>query len=300
MDLIVDAGGGERDYAVDAAILTGLRSAERPGVFLNERLMSELRPTLFLAQLSNLLAGNISIVHGVTGSSRTFMGEESAGVDAVRIALARIASGQSEIVLVGGAHNGERLDVLLHREAGGQALKGDFAPVFQRSGRGGGLASGSLGAFLVLESAEHAAARGARPLARLTRVLSERTSRRPGQAQAMLERMWVEFEPSLAPGRFAILSGATGAEPATSEERRFLEAHPGVPVRATGTYIGHALDAQFPMNLALATVALSHCRLYPSVDRVEVDDARHGLTQIVVTSVGYWRGEGMALIEVVP
>ena len=49
--------------------------------------MSDLRPTLFLAQLSNLLAGNISIVHGVTGSSRTFMGEEAAGVDAVRIAL---------------------------------------------------------------------------------------------------------------------------------------------------------------------------------------------------------------------
>ena len=48
--------------------------------------MNDLRPTLFLAQLSNLLAGNISIVHGVTGSSRTFMGEESAGVDAVRIA----------------------------------------------------------------------------------------------------------------------------------------------------------------------------------------------------------------------
>ena len=70
--------------------------------------MSDLRPTLFLAQLSNLLAGNISIVHGVTGSSRTFMGEESAGVDAVRIALARIAAGQSDIALVGGAYNGER------------------------------------------------------------------------------------------------------------------------------------------------------------------------------------------------
>ena len=65
--------------------------------------MSDLRPTLFLAQLSNLLAGNISIVHGVTGSSRTFMGEEAAGVDAVRVAQARIASGQSDIALVGGA-----------------------------------------------------------------------------------------------------------------------------------------------------------------------------------------------------
>src|SRR5262245_27104839 len=112
MDMIVAAGGGERDLAVDGAILSGLpKAGENPGAegggehdrFLNERLMSDLRPTLFLAQLSNLLAGNISIVHGVTGSSRTFMGEESAGVDAVRIALARIAAGQSEIALVGGA-----------------------------------------------------------------------------------------------------------------------------------------------------------------------------------------------------
>src|SRR5436190_1315494 len=103
MDMIVAAGGGERDVAVDAAILTNKSKVANPEAYLNERLMSDLRPTLFLAQLSNLLAGNISIVHGVTGSSRTFMGEEAAGVDAVRIALARIAAGQSELALVGGA-----------------------------------------------------------------------------------------------------------------------------------------------------------------------------------------------------
>src|SRR5580704_6945905 len=68
MDMIVAAAGGERDTAVDGAILSGLLTAENPEAFLNERLMSDLRPTLFLAQLSNLLAGNISIVHGVTGS----------------------------------------------------------------------------------------------------------------------------------------------------------------------------------------------------------------------------------------
>ena len=85
--------------------------------------MSDLRPTLFLAQLSNLLAGNISIVHGVTGSSRTFMGEESAGIDAVRIALSRIGAGQSDIALVGGSYNGERPDLLMLYEFGGLALK---------------------------------------------------------------------------------------------------------------------------------------------------------------------------------
>ena len=149
-DLLVAAGGGERDTAVDSQILTGMRGAQNREVFLNERLMSDLRPTLFLAQLSNLLAGNISIVHGVTGSSRTFMGEEAAGVDAVRIAAARIAAGQSEVVLVGGAHNGERADLLLLYGAGGCLLQGAMSPVFERAAPGG-MALGSLGAFLVLE-----------------------------------------------------------------------------------------------------------------------------------------------------
>ena len=71
MDMIVAAGGGERDLAVDSTILSERAKAASPDAFLNERLMNDLRPTLFLAQLSNLLAGNISIVHGVTGSSRT-------------------------------------------------------------------------------------------------------------------------------------------------------------------------------------------------------------------------------------
>jgi 3-oxoacyl-[acyl-carrier-protein] synthase II len=297
MDLIVAAGGGERDAAVDTAILTGLRIADKPGAFLNERLMSDLRPTLFLAQLSNLLAGNISIVHGVTGSSRTFMGEESAGVDAVRIALARIASGQSDVVLVGGANNGERLDQLLLREAGGHALKESFAPVFERATRGGGMALGSLGAFLVLESADHARARNAKPLARLARVLSERTSRRPGELSGMLARMWASLESALVPGEIAVLSGASGCEPATSEELSFLAAHAGVPVRATGSHVGHAADAQFPMNLALATVALQHRKLYPPTAASEANAEIDRLSQIVVTGVGYWRGEGMALVE---
>src|SRR5262245_13599002 len=182
-DMIVAAGGGERDEAVDAAVLSGLPKTERPGAFLNERLMSDLRPTLFLAQLSNLLAGNISIVHGVTGSSRTFMGEEAAGVDAVRIALARIAAGQSDIVLVGGAHNGERKDLLLLYAFGGHMLRGAFQPVWERAK---GMVLGSLGAFVVLEARGHAEARNAKPLARLSGVLSERSSRPAGAITAAL------------------------------------------------------------------------------------------------------------------
>src|SRR6516225_8571685 len=174
MDMIVAAAGGERDLGVDGAILSGLAKAADRERFLNERLMNDLRPTLFLAQLSNLLAGNISIVHGVTGSSRTFMGEESAGLDAVRIAHTRIAAGQSDIALVGGAQNAERKEMLMLYEFGAFNLTGAFAPVWERAAHPG-FALGSMGAFLVLESAEHAHMRGAKRFARLAAVRAARS-----------------------------------------------------------------------------------------------------------------------------
>lgn len=298
MDLIVAAGGGERDWAADSAILTGLTKAERPDVFLNERLMSDLRPTLFLAQLSNLLAGNISIVHGVTGSSRTFMGEEAAGVDAVRIAQARVAAGQSEIALVGGAYNGERRDMLMLFEFGGYNLKGEFRPVWER-GPKSGFALASLGAFLVLENRAHAEARGAQPFARLSAVLSERSPRAPGSVTAALERLWGKI-PAPPAGRAAVMSGATGVAPATAEERGFLAHHPGIAVRATGTHVGHAFEPQFAMNIALAALALNRGKLFAPCDASGLErPMESGLQQAIVTSVGHWRGEGLALVEAV-
>src|ERR1700752_5544554 len=162
MDMIGATGGGERDMAVDTSILNAEAKGNSAPGFLNERLMNDLRPTLFLAQLSNLLAGNIAIVHGVTGSSRTFMGEEAAGADAARIALARIAAGQSDIALIGGSQNGERKDLLVLYEFGNFNLTGKFAPVWAR-GEKSGFALGSGGAFLVIESRAHAEARGAKP-----------------------------------------------------------------------------------------------------------------------------------------
>jgi len=298
MDMIVAAGGGERDLTVDSNILTGIKHVENPAAFLNERLMSDLRPTLFLAQLSNLLAGNISIVHGVTGSSRTFMGEESAGIDAVRIAHARIGVGQSDIALVGGSYNGERPDLLMLYEFADLALKDKYAPVWQRGNGNGGFALASLGAFLVIEASEHAEKRGVKALGRLTSVVSDRASRKPGTITQALERLWDSVKVGVDANRAAILSGATGANPATAEERVFLEAHRDLAVRATGSYLGHGLEPQFAMNIALATIALDRGSLFPPCDSTGLEQPMNGeLRQVVVTGVGHWRGEGLALVE---
>ncbi len=294
-DMIVAAAGGERDISADSGILTGMRKVADRGPFLNERLMSDLRPTLFLAQLPNLLAGNISIVHGVVGSSRTFLGEESAGVDAVRIAQARIAAGQSELTLVGGAYHATRWDVLLIFEQAGIALKDPFAPVWDR-GPQGGIAFGNMGAFLVLESREHAQARGARPRARISPVCADRNRRQPGEIEATLRREWDTIAAKVDRAHAAVISGAAGLQPATSAERDVLK-EIGLPVRNTGTYIGHGVEAQFVANLGIACTVIEHGKLFAPAGTGDVGSSPSGISQVIVTSVGNWRGEGLALVE---
>ncbi|HEU4805336.1 MAG TPA: beta-ketoacyl-ACP synthase, partial [Nitrobacter sp.] len=98
----------------------------------------------------------------------------------------------------------------------------------------------------------------------------------------------------------AIITGATGAEPVTSEERAFLRGHPDIPVRATGTMFGHTMEAQFPLGLAVAALSLSRGELYAPADSSgQETDMSRPPAQIVVIGAGHWRGEGMALVEAI-
>lgn len=279
LHVIVAAGGGERDHAVDGQILTGLKSAANPGVFLNERLLGDLRPTLFLAQLSNLLAGNISIVHGVTGPSRTFMGEEQAGVDAVRVAHARIAAGQADMILVGGSYNAERRDMLLLFELGGALLKGVPTPTFRRSPGQDGMVTGSVGAFLVLESAQSAAARGARVLARLDAVSADRVRREDGAITRSLTEQLAGHH--VAPDGLLVSAAPGLAGPAAEEQAALAAVAPGRTPLAVGDLVGHAIEAAFPAAVALAAALLS------------AGEASSAL----VSGVGHHRGEGLASLS---
>jgi 3-oxoacyl-[acyl-carrier-protein] synthase II len=260
--------------------------------------MNGLRPTLFLAQLSNLLAGNIAIVHGVSGTSRTFMGEETSSVDAARIALARIASGQSDIALIGSAYNGERQDLFLLYEFGGFNLKDKFVPVWARQDTPG-FALGSAGAFLVIESEAHARARGAKPYAKLSKVVSDLAQRKqPGAVTRSLEALWNKL--GVGGGKGALITGATGAEPVTSEEKAFLSQHPDYAVRATNTTFGQTVEAQFPLGLALAALSISRGKLFPPNDPTGLEvEMSAPPAQIVVVGAGHWQGEGMALVEAI-
>lgn len=296
-DMIIAAGGGERDETVDELILAASETRPDHEMLLNEKLTTELRPTLFLAQLSNLLAGNISIVHNVTGSSRTFMGEEGAGISALTTAVSRIQSGQSNVTLVGGAFQSTHRSMLMGYALGGHLHEGPWASVWQRGkAEGGGIVPGSGSAFLVLESAEHARGRGARIYARLDAVHSAR-ARRGGADLAdsigdLLDRLDLADEQTL------VLSGASGARNAVEAERKALDRRPHLRARGIASAVGHLQEGQFPFAVALAALAVQRKAAYPTFDAIET--AFEGTPRAAVaTVVGYNTGEGAALVTAV-
>lgn len=292
MDMVVGAGGGERDVTVDTQILELGRAFQETdtarGIMLNEQLSTELRPTLFLAQLSNLLAGNISIVHKVTGSSRTFMGEEGAGISAIETAAARIRSGQSTHVLVGGSYNAEHFDMILGHELGGLLKHDGWSDVWSRqNSAGGGMISGSGGVFLVLESADHANQRGARAYAEVETVSASLINREKHSLHDTAKTLIAQQKDA-----DLIISGASGAHIATKAEKEVLD-EAGITYRGISGQLGHMREAQFPLSVALAALSIWKGQAIPALSDKEISNDKP-VTSALATTIGATRAEGIA------
>lgn len=300
-NMIVAAGGGERDIEVDSAIMESLITSDDPGAELNVSLMNNLRPTLFLAQLSNLMAGNISIVHGVTDSSRTFMGDEMAGVSAVDTAVAQIRHGQRELFLVGGAYIAERADMTMLMAMGDTLWSGEHTPVWSRTQEEGGMIMGSAGAFLVLESRAHAEARGVKPYARIDAVVSGRCSRQAGEARGVAKELLEQVSGQLSKGDLPVLTGCCGLQPQLDEEREFLDSLSALginpAIRGVSTVLGNSLEARFPVDVALAALSLSRGAFFEPFDTSGFERPFAGAPeQILISDWGHWRGESLTLL----
>ena len=270
----------------------------KPEAFVNERLMNDLRPTLFLAQLSNLLAGNISIVHGVTGSSRTFMGEEAGR---------RRRGAHRACAHRGGAERpraGRRR--LQCRALGSDAALRARAHAWRAASRsrcGSAARHGSSapsGPSWCWRKRRHAQARGAKPFARSPRSRPITCRRTPGAVTGALERMW-------STDRAAARSGACGRDLRRDRRRsprprrsarfsaaRVLPCARPEPISAMGS------SRSFRLTSRSRRRRCEPDKLFPPAT-IGVRAARWTapLRQVVVTSIGHWRGEGLALVEAV-
>ena len=223
------------------------------------------------------------------------MGEEGAGVSAFQNAFARIRAGQSTHILVGGAFNAERIDMLLSLQLGHFAHSGDARPVQSRQATGGGTIIGTAGAFLVLEDAEHARARGATPYARLSAINSDLGPRDQDKTTSRIDALIDGL--AIAPGT-PVISGASGVPGITELEFDALRRHLGedVAIRAYQSLVGNPVEASFPFAIALAALALRNGGFYPAFEEAE-KPATGAPSSILVSGIGHYRGEGFALID---
>src|SRR5690606_12828433 len=215
-----------------------------------------------------------------------------------------IAAGQGDLFLVGGSLNAEREDLLLGYELGHNLWRGPFRPAWERHEAGGGFVPGSVGAFLVLEARGHAEARGARPCAQVTGVVSDRCNRTHGEAAELGLRLFATLCSGLSDGQLPVLSGASGVAPVTQQELDFLRALDSGGfdpiIRAYGSLVGHGVEAHLATGMALAALTISRQNFLPPLDDSGVERPFEGDPgRVLVTSFGHWRGEGLALIEAV-
>ena len=92
-----------------------------------------------------------------------------------------------------------------------------------------------------------------------------------------------------------LFSGSSGLHDLAAREKAFLEgAFPKAALRGYGGLTGHALEAQFPLGLALAALAVDAGAAVPAFNGEGEAAMATPARAAVVTTVGYTRGEGMA------
>lgn len=156
---IIGSGVGGFGAIADAVRTTDTRGPRR------------LSPFTIPSFLVNLAAGHVSIQHGFKGPLGAPVTACAAGVQAIGDAARLIRCGEADIAVCGGAE--AAIDrVSLAGFAAARALSGGFNDTPQRASRPfdrdrDGFVMGEGAGLLVIESLEHALARGAHPLAEL-------------------------------------------------------------------------------------------------------------------------------------
>jgi 3-oxoacyl-[acyl-carrier-protein] synthase II len=203
-------------------------------------------PVLFPHAYPNTTDSLISIEYGIKGMNTNLAGFGCSGAEAIAYGVDIVGSGRADVVIAGGA------DALTRELFIACATAGELSP-----GKSGGVegcrpfaadrngaVAGEGAAFVVLETAEHAAARGARKLATVTGI----------------SRMNVAELADVNPAVCAIMSSASGSVDGDAREESEITAAFGnrLPVTAIKSLCGDAFGASGAINIAAAVVAIEN------------------------------------------
>ena len=245
-----------------------------------------IKPFSVLLAMNNAAAAWIGLEHGITGPNLTYSTACSSSAVAVGEAFRRIARGESQVAIAGGAEAPLTYGTLRAWEALRTLASEDPCDAsasckpFARDR--GGLVLGEGAAMVVLESLEHALARGATILAEIAGyglcTDAAHITRPSVDGQARAIRLALE-DARMAPSEIGYINAhGTATEANDPVETAAIRAVFGneamkVPVSSTKSMHGHLLGAAGALELVAALGALREGILPPTMHLTRPDPA---------------------------
>ena len=276
-------------YSVHAVIgsgIGGISTLTEQHQVLLERGPRRVTPFLIPMMLADMGSAQVSMVTGAMGANYCITSSCSSGADAIGTGWDLIRHGKAEVVLAGGAE----APIAPLSVAGFNALRAlsrqndnpqRASQPFNRHRDGFVLAEGA--AVMVLESADHAAARGAEPLAELR-----------GYAATSDSHHLTEPNPTGQSAAAAVTAALASAELA-AEHVDYLNAHGTstplndwhetkalklalgdhayrIPVSSTKSMTGHLLGAGGALEAVVCVMAMRRGLMPPTINLDEPDE----------------------------
>lgn len=276
---IIASGIGGFGAIVDAVRTTDARGPRR------------LSPFTAPSFLANMAAGHVSIQHGFKGPLGAPVTACAAGVQAIGDAARMIRSGEVDVALCGGT------EAAIHRVslgsfAAARALSTEFnerpheaSRPFDRDRDGFVMAEGS--GLLVIESLEHALARGAQPLAELvgygTSADAYHLTAGPEDGNGAQRSMQQALrQAGIAPGQVQHINAhATSTQVGDKSElaaiRSVFGTNSDVAITSTKSSTGHLLGAAGGIEAIFTVLALRDQIVPPTLNLFNPDEAASGL-----------------------
>ncbi|MCK0745464.1 beta-ketoacyl-ACP synthase II [Chromohalobacter nigrandesensis] len=250
-----------------------------------------LSPFTVPAFLANLAAGNVSIRYGLRGPLGCPVTACAAGVQAIGDGMRMIRSGEAEVALVGGAE--ACIDPLslasFHAMKALSTEQDDPAKASRPFDQArNGFVMGEGAGLLVIETLDHAEARGATPLAYLsgygTSADAHHITAGPedGAGAAAAIRFALRMA-GLAPDAIDHINAHATSTPVgdraeiASLRNAFGDALAGIPISATKATTGHLLGAAGGVESIFSAMAAIHGQLPPTLNLENADEDLHDL-----------------------
>lgn len=279
-----DAGfslSGSED-ANRVGVCTGIVLGNRPSSEVAVRALRQRRQNAAVAAVHDLTAVSTIVATdlGLGGPNLVLPTACSAGNTAIGVAADLIAAGRADAMLAGGTDELSETMFLMFNNL--RALAPDWVQPFDLNRKGLMLSEGS--AYLLLESEEHSASRGAVPYARVagyanTADAYHMTAPHPeGTGAARAIQQALEMAGLISGDVDYVSAHATGTPSNDRSEahaihRVFGEDSASVPVSALKSLLGHSQGAASAIEAAACLLTIRHGLIPPTANLETLDPA---------------------------